>query len=91
MQELIEKLQTEKGKENLEYQYDKKDYQVLFKELKVGQKSHLVFYDPELLKLVKGSKIWHLDATFKAIPRVRGAQQLLTIMARVYDQVFCFF
>lgn len=87
MEELIEKLQTDQGKENLKYTYNKRSYSLESKVIKIDGRDHLIFWDPNLLELAKNSKTWHLDATFKAIPRIKKVQQLLTIMAREYDQV----
>lgn len=88
MDELIAKLETEKGKENLEYFFNKEKSTLKWTEVAAGQARHLVIWDPDLMNHTKSSKVWHIDATYRAIPRIFKARQLLTIMGRVNNEVY---
>lgn len=87
MDQLIDVLNTERGKANFGYKLANNQSELKHKEIRVGKAKHLLFWDENMVNLVSNSRTWHLDATYRAIPRVKGAMQLLTIMGRVKDQV----
>ena len=50
-------------------------------------KSHLIIYDPNLLKKANKGNEAFCDGTFKSSPQIRNVKQLLTIMAKINNAV----
>ena len=48
---------------------------------------HIVIYDQELIDQFNNYNDLFIDATFKALPKVKGITQMLTIMAKKFDIV----
>lgn len=87
LDELSNALLKERGAECLKYLFKKKESTIKWTEVKAGQSKHLMFWDEALLDSIKNSKLWHIDATYRAIPRIKKARQLMTIMGRMNDAV----
>lgn len=51
------------------------------------EKTHLAFYDPQLVERMKISNRWNTDCTYKFKADLLGVYQLLTVMGKINTQV----
>lgn len=52
---------------------------------------HVIFYDENMLQKCKDSSQIFVDGTFKVVPRLGGAKQLVTFACEKFDQVRNFY
>lgn len=48
--------------------------------IKVGEKTHMIIYDPKFIENIDDAEYLFLDGTFAIVPRIKNNKQLLTIM-----------
>lgn len=55
--------------------------------VKVGDKTHMIIYDPKFASAVDNTEYFFLDGTFSIVPRIKNVKQFLTIMVQKVDKV----
>ncbi|XP_066592969.1 uncharacterized protein [Prorops nasuta] len=83
-------LSTEKWKNMLTFPVGEESHTIKTLEYKEGECVSVVFYDEILIKAFSKCTTISVDGTFRCVPKIGQAKQMITLMGKVNDKFFPF-